>query len=145
MVMPIPETLGRYLKALDELNPHAYDSVADFALRVYSNAARDKTDIARKNGWHLEGHKIYCVAEHMRQIFLRHLFQYSSDGPHDLRFVVADSKAYAVLYCMIPNKNVSSNSVFFEPKVSDICELFGEFLYIYEAPETVSNDEVIKE
>jgi hypothetical protein len=133
MVTPTPNTLGKYLAALDGLNPYAYNNASDFAMRVYKNAIFGITDKARGNGWRLEGHKVYCIEENMQQIFLRHLFRFTGDGPRELRFIVADSKAHAVLYNLSPDGKCGSTSVFFEPQVADICNLFNEYLYIPES------------
>ena len=132
MIIPLPHTLGRYLVSLDELNPNAYNHVADIVIRVYKNTIFGITDKAKRNGWLLEGHKTYCISENMQQIFLRHLFRFVSVQPHDLRFVVADSKAYAVLYNMSPDGKYSSQSVLLDPQVTDICKLFNEHLYTIE-------------
>jgi len=132
MNMPTSHTLSKYLKNLDELNSHAYDKVADFALRVYRNAICQITDKAKENGWRLEGHKVFCIAENMQLIFLRHLFLFVGDEPRDLRFVVADNNTYAVLYIMSPDGKCHSSTTFFDPKVTDICKLFNEHLYVPE-------------
>ena len=104
-------------------------------MSVYKSVIREKMDDAIKTGVQLEEVTDYRVKKSANNLFLRLIYGHSIYKANNMRFVVAKNKSFGILYEIHEHGKPHRITVFAEPYVSEILELFGDFLYVPDCEE----------